>query len=110
MLLLKNLPIKKQEEIKNLNFNKEKSKKDITGQTFNHLTVLGRGPNYKSPGGKISSQWWCICDCPEHNIILVRISNLTSGNTKSCGCHKKAVSRENIMKAGHNCAKNITGQ
>lgn len=31
-------------------------------------------------------QFECQCDCG--NIVMVRINNLHSGNTKSCGCGK----------------------
>ena len=98
-----------QEKINAINFNHNPAKKDLTGQKFNRLTVLGRGDNYISPKGKTTSQWWCICDCPEHNIILVRITNLTSGNTKSCGCLNKEKSIERIKQAGKNCAKDLRG-
>lgn len=61
--------------------------KDLTGKKIYHLLVLFRGPNYRSPSGHTQGQWWCICDCSEQNILLVRGSNLSSENTKSCGCH-----------------------
>ena len=109
-MLLKDLSIEKQTEIKNLEFNNIKPKKDITGNVYSHLTVLGQGPIYISPQGKTNTQWWCICDCPEHNIILVRISNLTSGNTKSCGCHRKQIGKEHYTRLGHAAAKDITNQ
>lgn len=99
-----------QQQIDNLPFNKEKARKDITGQKFEYLTVLGRGKNYISPKGKKESQWWCICDCPQHNIILVKITNLTSGNTKSCGCLNKQKATERIVQVGKNCAKDLRGQ
>lgn len=99
-----------QQQINVLPFNLEKPKKNIIGQQFGHLTVLGRGDNYISPKGKKESQWWCICDCPAHNIILVKITNLTSGNTKSCGCLNKEKATERIIQAGKNCAKDLRGQ
>lgn len=51
--------------------------KDLTGQKFNRLTVLGiasRNPLF----------WECKCDCG--NITRVRTSNLKRGQVKSCGC------------------------
>lgn len=107
---IKELPTEIQEKIKKLEYNTEKPKKDITGNVYNRLTVLGRGKDYISPGGHKNSQWWCICDCPEHNIILVRISNLTSGNTKSCGCLDKEKARERIITIGHSMALDISNQ
>lgn len=99
-----------QQKIKDLNFNKKPARKDITGKVYNKLTVLGRGKDYVSPGGHKSSQWWCICDCPEHNIILVRINNLTSGNTKSCGCLDIQKATKRIQKIGYSMAHNISNQ
>lgn len=107
---LQKLPKDIQQKINNLEYNTEPAKKDLTGQTFTRLTVLGRGPDYISPGKHRASQWWCICDCPEHNIILTRIGNLTSGNTKSCGCLNKEKSKERIIAVGHSLAKDITNQ
>lgn len=75
------------------------SRGNLEGKTFHHLTVLGKGPGYVSPGGHKSTQWWCICDCEDHNILLVRGANLTSGNTKSCGCQNTASRKENVKKA-----------
>lgn len=72
---------------------------DFIGKKFQHLTVIARGPNYISPKGHKQSQWWCQCDCEEQNIILVRRNNLTSNNTKSCGCQNNFARRENIQKA-----------
>lgn len=88
----------KKKEIDSLPFTTP-SRTDYTGRVFHHLTVLGKGPNYKSPGGHCQSQWWCICDCDEHNIILVRGANLTSNNTKSCGCQNTQARLKNIQKA-----------
>lgn len=55
--------------------------KDLTGQKFNHLTVVklaSRNPIY----------WECVCDCG--NTTFVRTSNLTRGQVKTCGCaHKR---------------------
>lgn len=79
------------------------SRGNLQGKIFSHLTVLGKGPSYVSPGGHRQSQWWCLCDCKEHNIILVRSSNLTSSNTKSCGCQNNKSRKENIKKATEAC-------
>lgn len=78
--------------------------KDLTGQKFNRLTVIKRGEDTWLKSGKRIVQWLCLCDCqvdvPEHQreLILVRSGNLTSGNTKSCGCLKN----EQRIKTGHN--------
>lgn len=56
--------------------------KDISCQKFGRLTALYRLHNYYDK--KHNTYWLCICDCG--NLIEVRCYNLTSGNTKSCGC------------------------
>lgn len=65
---------------------------DLTGQKFGRLTIqewVGNG------------KWQCLCECG--NIVLVQTDNLTSGNTKSCGCYQK----EQTSKASF---KDLTGQ
>lgn len=54
--------------------------KNLTGKTFNKLTVLGM--EHSDP-----VVWKCKCECG--NITYVRTNNLTSGNVKSCGCLHK---------------------
>lgn len=67
--------------------------KDLTGQKFGRLTALKKNYN--------TNKWICQCDCG--NFTEVEISNLTSGNTKSCGCYQK----EQTSKANLN---NLSGQ
>lgn len=55
----------------------------MRGQRFGTLTVLDRGPN----DGQ-SAAWNCRCDCGREHCrgqLLVRGSNLKTGNTSSCG-------------------------
>jgi hypothetical protein len=58
--------------------------KDLTGQRFGRLVVLGldksKGGNPNRPG----SYWFCRCDCG--NELTVRGNSLKIGDTKSCGC------------------------
>jgi len=63
-------------------------RKDITGQKFSRLSVLGFGGIDKSN----HSMWICKCECG--NEITTSLSNLISGHTTSCGC----VFRENAAK------------
>lgn len=49
--------------------------KDITGNVYGKLTVLGFYGN---------SKWKCKCECG--NITYVTATKLKSGHTKSCGC------------------------
>lgn len=73
--------------------------KDLKGKRFGRLTVLGfdeestlldkqKGKQEKIKKGK--TFWKCICDCG--NMISVRGSGLTTGNTKSCGCLSRQIS------------------
>lgn len=101
------------DEIQNLedwNYTLKSRYPDLTGKNYNHLWVLGKGPSYYTSGGSSQSQWWCICDCFEHNIILARTNNLSSNNTKSCGCQNTKASRRNIKKAIEACKVNLTNQ
>lgn len=57
--------------------------KDLTGQKFNRLTVIGLGE--RNSCGQI--QWKCKCDCGK--IVLATTTYLKTGHTKSCGCLSK---------------------
>ena len=52
---------------------------DLTGDKYGKLTVLGRAPDV----GR-QSAWRCRCGCG--NEVVVRMCDLRSGHTKSCGC------------------------
>lgn len=68
-----------------------KKRKDLTGMTFNKLTVIGPADDYISPTGKHSPQWECECSCAEHNRVIVRGTALTGKKhqIKSCGCERR---------------------
>ena len=79
--------------------------KDLTGQKFNRLRVLGLGE--RNSAGQL--QWKCKCDCG--NIVLVTTTYLKTGHTKSCGClnREKASNRlqtEKFIKSRENYRKN----
>src|SRR5574344_395796 len=61
--------------------------RDLTGQTFNRLTVLYPLKERKN-GGVV---WHCKCECG--NECDVVSSSLTKERTKSCGCLKKEKDR-----------------
>ena len=67
--------------------------KDITGQRFGKLVVLGIGGRTNS--GKIL--WECKCDCG--NTTLVQKVHLGK-DTNSCGCIRRAVSSARAKKHG----------
>ena len=64
-------------------------RKNLTGKIFGRLVVVG-------PDGRQGREilWLCICNC--FNAVSVKTGNLSSGNTKSCGC----LSRENSKSLG----------
>ena len=73
---------------------------DVTGKKFNRLTFIRKTDERKNN----NILWECKCDCG--NIVKVKKWNVTSGNTKSCGCLKK----ESIARIGQSRAEDITGQ
>ena len=56
--------------------------KDLTGQKFGLLVVLARAGS--SPSG--NALWRCVCSCPARNERVVKTPDLSSGDTRSCGC------------------------
>ena len=62
--------------------------KDITGQRFFNLTVIAECGVDKH-GAHL---WKCKCDCG--NVITCTTQNLTTSNTKSCGCRRRKVATE----------------
>lgn len=69
--------------------------KDLVGQTFNYLTVVEF--SHTTNNGKSRYTFWkCICSCGNEKVV--RGDHLKSGNTKSCGCHKKKVDSEKALK------------
>lgn len=56
-----------------------KNIKDLTGEKFSHLTVIGLSSERKHG----CTSWDCVCDCG--NTTTVATGDLVSGNTKSCG-------------------------
>lgn len=75
---------------------------DITGQKFNHWTVIERAAN----NSRGDAQWLCECDCENHTQAVVLGTNLRNGHSTSCGCAKKKAA----AKVGHNNSKNLVGQ
>jgi len=64
--------------------------KDITGQRFGRLVVVGFLERRRS-----FRYYTCRCDCGTTKVI--RKSNLTSGATKSCGCLHKDVMKNRVI-------------
>ena len=83
------------ERIRNLNKGKS-LKKDITGQKFGKLTVIGFSHR---DGTRV--YWKCLCECG--NEIITRGDGLKNGHTVSCGCYNKEMLKNSIhnIKHGH---------
>lgn len=64
---------------------------DLTGQTFNYLTVIKRAQNTKD--GR--AQWLCRCKCGNQIVVLGK--SLRNGHTKSCGCYKKEIQQKRLL-------------
>lgn len=60
-------------------------KKNLIGQRFGKLVVIGRSEDYISPSGNKYIQWICQCDCNSEPII-VKQYRLISGKKVDCGC------------------------
>lgn len=65
------------------NMIRQKLQKDITGERFGHLVAL-YNTNQKQNNHSV---WHCRCDCGQE--IDIPISNLTTGNTTTCGRTKE---------------------
>lgn len=61
--------------------------KNLIGQRFGRLIVINEAPKRRTKGGTSVRMWICECDCGKRTILST--GNLTTGNTKSCGCYKK---------------------
>ena len=65
----------------------------LDGQQFSRLQVLHR------VAGDPKVSYLCQCECG--TLVQVQKSNLTTGNTKSCGCYKSESSLRRFTKHGH---------
>ena len=72
--------------------------KDLTGERFGRLRVIGRDGSSPRPDNKGSvSMWLCVCDCG--NTVRVPQQCLKNGGTQSCGCLRREKSTENLKAA-----------
>lgn len=76
-----------------------KVRSDLTGKTFDRLTVIKQADDYISPQGIHYAQWLCECACLNRNTIVVLGNDLKNGKTTSCGCIQKERARSAIMAA-----------
>ena len=64
---------------------------DLTGQPFGRLVVIREYG--RSKDGQVT--WLCKCDCGAEIVVIA--GNLRKGNTKSCGCLSRDISRERSL-------------
>lgn len=69
---------------------------DLTGQKFGRLTVLYDSEDRDGVSRRVI--WLCKCDCG--NLKRVKGNDLKTGNTKSCGCLNREMSRKRMFKHG----------
>ena len=60
--------------------------RDLTGQRFGRLTVLGLYPKDIVYSKCSHKAWYCRCDCGRN--IVAEGASLVKGSTVSCGCMK----------------------
>lgn len=69
---------------------KYEKNKDLKNRRYGRLTIIGdviKKLNENAKGHRYSYYVECLCDCG--NKVVVRISNLKTSRTKSCGCYQK---------------------
>ncbi len=71
-------------------------KKDLKGQRFGKLVVLGDSGKRNHKGHIF---WNCICDCGNHHKVIGW--SLTSGHTNSCGCYQKELNAKHPRHLTH---------
>jgi hypothetical protein len=71
--------------------------KDLQGQSFGRLTVIGYAGTEKE-----NSYWYCKCNCIDGNITKAYGGNLRFGVIKSCGCLAIELTKEKSTTHGHN--------
>lgn len=70
------------------------------GDKFGRLTVIGFAGHSRTKSGKSKLLIKCKCSCG--NVVITPSNNLTTGDTKSCGCY-------HLDKAKEICTGNTFG-
>lgn len=70
--------------------------KDITGQRFSSLLVVGYSERKTKANKRIV---WCRCDCGSLKEQIA--ANLVNGGSKSCGCSLVETAKKNFTKHGN---------
>lgn len=78
-----------------------KKHKDLSGEVFGRLTVVGRASDRYSKGSNHKRMYYlCICSCGSNREVFV--ANLINGNISSCGCFRKELTELKKINANHN--------
>lgn len=85
-----------------------KNESDLIGQRFGRWKVIGRGEYLVQPSGRKLKRWRCECDCG--TIRDVQQALLLNGNSKSCGCLARELSRVRNSGIKMNLRADLTGK
>jgi len=70
---------------------------DLTGRRIGRLYVERRAPDAVSPSAQ-RRMWVCVCDCGTETVIGA--TQLLKGQTHSCGCLRREISRRRSLRHG----------
>lgn len=70
----------------------------LVGKKYGRLRVIEQAENARTKSGRTHVMYLCECDCGTK--ILVRAESLRNGNTRSCGCLEKEITKEKSTKHG----------
>lgn len=73
---------------------KKANYEDLSGRIFSRLTITGEAADSK-PGDR---KWSCKCSCGKE--VSVKVANLKSGNSTSCGCYQKEIRGQSTKSHG----------
>jgi len=81
---------------------------DLTGRTFERLTVLGQAPKRN---GNSNLRWRVQCSCKARTVKTVFGMDLLAGRTTSCGCrHDEVAGQRARQMTRHGHASNWNGK
>ena len=73
--------------------------KNLIDKKFGKLKVVSLNEEQTDKHNRMAAYWNCLCDCG--NTCIVRSSCLRTGNSKSCGCNKNRIGKDNPKFTGH---------
>lgn len=82
---------------------------NLTGKTFNYLTVIRRATEEEYPRGTGKHAVW-LCKCTCGNTRFVDSSDLKNGHAISCGCKNREKAKELAYNLGKARFEDLTGQ